>query len=80
MCVCVCVYIDIYIYIYRERERERDEHNVCSVTRSLTNHLRAVTVATVLRWFASDTAHIVFIQYNICGEVSAHLYGEEQSF
>ena len=36
--------------------------------------------ATALRWFASDTSHIVFIHIASLGEVSAHLFGEEQSF
>ena len=36
--------------------------------------------ATALTWFASDTAHFCDHPYNICGEASALLYGEEQEF
>ena len=34
----------------------------------------------VLIWFASDAAHFCVHPYNICGEASAVLYGEEQRF
>ena len=36
--------------------------------------------ATALSWFTSETAHFCVHPYNICGEVSAYLYGKEQSF
>ena len=45
MCVCVCVcvvYVYIYVYIYPVREINTISTKVCSVTRSLANHLRAV--------------------------------------
>ena len=35
------------------------------------------SIATALRWFARDTAHIFVRLYNICDEASAHLYGEQ---
>ena len=35
---------------------------------------------TALGWFASDALHFCVHPYNICGEASAHLYGEEQVF
>ena len=34
---------------------------------------------TALRLFASDTTHFCVHLYNICGEASAHLHGEEQA-
>ena len=34
--------------------------------------------ATTIIWLASDTARFWFRPYNICGEASAHLNGEEQ--
>ena len=36
--------------------------------------------AAALNWFTSDTVHFCVHPYYICGEASAHLYGEEQSF
>ena len=49
---------------------------------SLANQLRAVVdaFATALSWFASDTEQFCVHPYNICGEASAHLYGEEHGF
>ena len=47
---------------------------VCSLN---TAHL---TTATAVSWFAIDTAHFCVHLYNIRGEASALLYGEEQSF
>ena len=35
---------------------------------------------TALSWFVSDALHFCVHPYNICGEASAHLYGEAQSF
>ena len=40
--------------------------------------LKIITAA--LHWFASDTAHFCVHLYNVCGEASALLYGEEKSF
>ena len=36
--------------------------------------------ATTLSWFASNTAQFCVHLYDICGEASALLYSEEQSF
>ena len=39
-----------------------------------------MSAAAALNWFTSDTVHFCVHPYYICGEASAHLYGEEQSF
>ena len=46
---------------------------------SADESLKGCNASTALSWFASNTVHFCVYGYNVCGEASAHVYGEEQS-